>query len=160
MTPLTYRAAEASDAPALSDLAHRALQPHVLPGWTRHAIERLLSENSETALREFLPTAGFAYVCVEPGTLVGFIAAKSPRVLSLLVVDPLHQRRGIGSRLLDLMLAFVAQHAPEVSVVEVNATEYSLPFYRRRGFYPLSEFIDYDGCRFARLGFWRENPLG
>ena len=75
----TYRKAELSDVPALSKLAHRALQPHA--------------------------------------------------------------------------------HAPEVSAVEVNATEYSIPFYRRQGFHPLSGFIDYEGCRFARLGDWRKNPL-
>ena len=57
------------------------------------------------------------------------------------------------------MLQHLRRAAPDVSVVEVNATEYSLPFYRRFGFYPLSEFIEFDGCRFARLGYWRRNPL-
>lgn len=155
----TYRAAEVSDAAALSQLARRALQPYALPGWTGPAIERLLNENSETALRGSLPEATFAHVCSESGSVVGFIASKSPRLVGLLVVDPLHQRRGIGSRLLETMFEFVAEHAPEVSVVEINATQYSLPFYRRHGFHPLSEFIDHDGCRFARLGFWRKNPL-
>jgi GNAT superfamily N-acetyltransferase len=155
----TYRAAEVPDAPALSQLARRALQPYALPGWTRPAIERLLNGNSETALRDSLPKAAFAHVGLESGSVVGFIASASPRLVGLLVVDPLHQRHGIGSRLLEAMFEFVAVHAPEVSIVEINATQYSLPFYRHHGFYPLSEFIDHDGCRFARLGYWRNNPL-
>ena len=155
----TYRKAEASDAPALSKLARRALQPYALPGWSDHAIQRLLDENSESALRDFVPTAAFVHLCVESDSVVGFIANKVPRLVSLLVVDPDRQRHGIGSRLLASMFDFVAAHAPEVSVVEVNATEYSVPFYRRHGFHPLSGFIDYEGCRFARLGYWRKNPL-
>lgn len=155
----TYRKAEVSDAPALSRLAHRALQPHALPGWSDHAVRRLLDENSETALRDFVSAAAFVHVCVESDSVVGFIANKVPRLVSLLVVDPDRQRQGIGSRLLASMVDFVATHAPEVSVVEANATEYSIPFYRRHGFYPLSGFIDYEGCRFARLGYWRKNPL-
>lgn len=154
-----YRNAEPADVPALSQLAHRALQPHALPGWTDHAIQRLLDENSESALRAFLPNAAFVHVCVESDSIVGFIGNKLPRLVSLLVVHPIRQRRGVGSRLLTSMFDFVAAHAPEVSVVEVNATEYSLPFYRQNAFYPLSGFIDYEGCRFARLGYWRKNPL-
>jgi len=69
------------------------------------------------------------------------------------------QRQGIGSRLVERKLAHVSVAAPEISVVEVNATEYSLPFYRRHGFYPISEFIDFEGCRFMRLAYWRRNPL-
>ena len=154
-----YRKAELSDVPALSKLAHRALQPHALPGWTGYAIQRLLDENSESALRDFVSAAAFVQVCVESDSVVGFIANKVPRLVSLLVIDPDRQRQGIGSRLVASMFDFVAAHAPEVSVVEVNATEYSIPFYRRQGFHPLSGFIDYEGCRFARLGYWRKNPL-
>jgi hypothetical protein len=87
----TYRAAEVSDAPAISQLARRALQPHVLPGWTGPAIERLLNENSEIAVRDFLPETAFAHVSLESGSVVGFITSKLPRLVSLLVVDPLHQ---------------------------------------------------------------------
>ena len=106
-----------SDAPALSRLAHRALQAHALPGWSDGAIQRLLDENSESALRDFVPAAAFVHLCVEADSIVGFIANKVPRLVSLLVVDPDRQRQGIGSRLLASMFDFVAAHAPEVSVV-------------------------------------------
>lgn len=159
MAARTYRDANLSDVPALSELARRALQPYALPGWSGRAIQRLLDENGEAALRELLPNAAFAHVCVESDAVVGFVASRLPRLVSLLIVDPGRQRQGIGSRLLQAMLEFVTVRAPDVSVVEINATEYSLPFYRRQGFYPLSDFIDYDGCRFARLGYWRKNPL-
>jgi ribosomal protein S18 acetylase RimI-like enzyme len=155
----TFRPAESSDAESISRLAHRALQPRTLPGWTGAAVERLLEGNSEPSLREHLKASAFSEVCVVRGSIVGFMTSKLPRLISLLVVDPAFQRQGIGSRLLERKLAHVSSAAPEISVVEVNATEYSLAFYRRHGFYPVSELIDFDGCRFVRLAYWRKNPL-
>lgn len=157
MTDDTYRRAKLSDAPALSNLARRALQPHALAGWTDYAIRRLLDENSESALCDCVSAAAFVHLCVESDSVVAFIANKVPRLVSLLVVDPDRQRQGIGSRLGATMLDFAGTHAPDVSVVEVNATEYSVPSIA--GTASLSSFIDYEGCRFARLGCWRKNPL-
>lgn len=88
-----------------------------------------------------------------------FISCKSLRFLNLLVVDPRAQHRGIGSQLMKRMLDYITEVAPDLSVVEVNATPHSLPFYRRLGFYPLSEFIEFEAGHFARLGYWRKNSL-
>jgi ribosomal protein S18 acetylase RimI-like enzyme len=155
----SYRPAHEADAEPISAIVHRALLPHTLPGWTAAAVERLLGENSPQSLREYLTKAPFAHVCVNAGSIVGFITSKKSRLVSLLVVDPAFQRLGVGSQLMSHMLEHVAAAAAEISVVEVNATEYSLPFYRRCGFYPISEFIEFEGCRFARLAYWRKNPL-
>ncbi len=155
----SYRPAEGADAESISDLVQAALLPHTLPGWTADAVAHLYSENSPQALRERFTEAAFTRVCVNEGVIVGFIQCKRSRLLGLLAVHPSLQRSGIGSQLLQCMLVHVADAAPDISVVEVNATEYSLPFYRRRGFYPLSEFIEHEGCRFVRLGYWRKNPL-
>lgn len=138
-------------------LAQRAL-PDKLPGWSPAAVSSLLAKASVDALREHIESAAFTHVSVAGDSVVGFILCRNLRFLNLLVVDPSFQRLGIGSRLIHSMLRHVADAAPELSVVEVNATEYSLPFYRRLGFYPLSEFLEFDGCRFMRLGYWRRNP--
>ena len=159
MNNLSHRAADPSDAASISALVADALIPATLPGWTAQSVASLLAKASASGLRDNIREAAFAHVVVEAGTIVGFILAKQVRFINLVVVAPSVQRLGIGSQLVKLMLSGVADTAPDVSVVEVNATEHSFPFYRRLGFYPLSEFIEYDGCRFARLGYWRRNPL-
>lgn len=49
--------------------------------------------------------------------------------------------------------------APDQSSVEVNATEYSAPFYHRIGFYPISGWVEQGGCRYMRMAYWRLSPL-
>jgi ribosomal protein S18 acetylase RimI-like enzyme len=159
VTNRSYRPAEESDGPVISAVVNRALPAETLPGWTPEAISSLLAKASPEAMRKHIGEAAFAHVALDHESIVGFILCKHSRFLNLLVVEPTLQRQGIGSHLIRRMLQQLANAAPELSVVEVNATEYSLPFYRRLGFYPLSEFIEFDGCRFARLGHWRKNPL-
>jgi len=148
-----------SDAESVSELVQRALLPHTLPGWTSAAVAHLFDENSPQSVRDRLKEAAFSQVCSSAGFIVGFIICKKSRLLSLLAVDPVVQRQGIGSQLIQCMLAHIAEGTPDISVVEVNATEYSLPFYRQHNFFPISEFIEFEGCRFIRLGYWRKNPL-
>jgi len=155
----SYRSAERADAMAISALVKDALLPETLPGWTSEAVSGLLAKASPEAMIEHIGRAAFAHVSVDERRVVGFILCTSWRFLNLLVVEPSLQRQGIGSHLVKLLLRQLADAAPDLSVVEVNATRYSLPFYRRLGFYPLREFIEFDGCKFARLGYWRKNPL-
>ncbi len=155
----SYRPAVESDAESISELVKRALLPNTLPGWTRAAVDHLFEENSPQALREHVREVPFAHVCENLDSVVGLIISKNSRLLSLLAVDASHQRCGIGSQLVQHFLSHIAEKAPDLSVAEVNATEYSFPFYRQRGFYPISDFLEYEGCRFVRMGYWRKNPL-
>lgn len=155
----TFRAAEGPDAQQVSALVQQTFVAPTLPGWTAAAVEKLFAENSPEALRSRFETAAFAHVCVSDGLVVGHVNYKLPRLISLLVVHPSFQRLGVGSQLLEQALMQIAAAAPEISVVEISATEYSVPFYRRRAFYPISELIEFEGCRFVRMAFWRKSPL-
>ena len=159
LNQVTFRVAERSDAKQVSDLVQRTFLPPTLPGWTAAAVEKLFGASSPEAFVSRFESAAFAYVCVSDGLVVGHINCKLPRLISLLVVHPSFQRLGVGSQLLERALLHIENVTPEISVVEVNATEYSIPFYRRRAFYPISELIDFEGCRFVRMAFWRKSPL-
>ena len=154
-----YRSPSPSDAEAVSAMIQRVFGPAVLPGWTPDAVAKLLAAAEPQSLRAKFTNAFFAEVCVGAEVPHGFIMSAAPRLLNLVVVEPTSQRHGIGTALLQHLLRHISATAAEVSVVEVNATEHSVPFYRGHGFYPLSQFIDHDGCRFMRMGFWRKSPL-
>ena len=127
MSRLAFRSAEGPDAQGVAELVQLTFLPPTLPGWTAAAVEKLFQENSPEALSGRFETAAFAHVCVCDGLVVGYIDSKLPRLLSLLVVHPSFQRHGIGSQLLERAFEHIQTAAPEVSVVEVNATEYSIP---------------------------------
>jgi ribosomal protein S18 acetylase RimI-like enzyme len=156
---LTFRPAELRDTHAISSLARSNILPATLPGWTTAAVNRLFDDSSPQAIGAHLENAIFSHVCIADGFIAGYINCKSPRLINLLVVSPSVQRSGIGSSLLAQALKHIATTASDVTVVEVTATEYSLPFYRRHSFYPISELIELDGRRLIRMAFWRKNPL-
>ncbi len=62
---------------------------------------------------------------------------------------PTHQRRGVGARLMDRVIAYLQGHAPDKAFVGVFAAEGTLPFYERYGFnvYP------------ALTGMFRVTPI-
>src|SRR6185437_10183193 len=98
-----------------------ALLPGTLPGWTSEAVSGLLAKASPEAMIEHIGRAAFAHVSVDERRVVGFILCTSWRFLNLLVVEPSLQRQGIGSHLVKLLFQQLADAAPDLSVVEVNA---------------------------------------
>ena len=127
-TSTSYRPAEALDGTAISTLVKRSLTTETLPGWTPKAISSLLAKVAPEAMREEIAKATFAYIASDHRAIVGYILAKRSRFLNLVAVEPSLQRRGIGSHLVRRMLEHVNHADPDLSVVEVNATEYSLLF--------------------------------
>lgn len=83
------------------------------------------------------------------GQLVGFVMlaeitdAHPEPYLWRLLIDRRHQRRGIGDRVLDLVLEqCTAWNAPSLLVSWVDGVGSPRPFYERRGFVPTGEIID------------------
>lgn len=83
------------------------------------------------------------------GELVGFVMlaeitdAHPEPYLWRLMIDRHHQRRRIGDRALDLVLAQCrAWSAPSVLVSWVDGVGSPRPFYERRGFVPTGEIVD------------------
>jgi len=54
------------------------------------------------------------------------------------IVAPDHQRRGIGTRMMDKVMAYVGAHARHNSIVGLMAAKGKEPFYLRYGFAPMT----------------------
>lgn len=51
-----------------------------------------------------------------------------------IVVDPGHQRRGVGTKILDALLKHLSEAAPKQAFVGLFAAKGSIQFYERYGF--------------------------
>ncbi|MBZ0296490.1 MAG: GNAT family N-acetyltransferase [Anaerolineae bacterium] len=56
-----------------------------------------------------------------------------------IAVDPAHQKRGVGTRIMQALMAHVDAHAPDQSFVGLFAAEGTPAFYRQYGFEMYSE---------------------
>lgn len=116
--PLTLRKLEAADLPAITEIAKRSLIFDPI-------VEEVIAEKTVAAPDRF-PDLGL--VAEEDGSMVGFVqgacgigASDLHRgYIRLMAVDPQHQRRGVGSKLLvELENRLRERGATEVSVMDV-----------------------------------------
>ena len=71
-----------------------------------------------------------------------------------LIVAPDHQRRGIGTRLMDKAMAYVRTHASHNSIVGLMSAKGKEPFYLRYGF----TMRPNDAFGAGMTLFWQETP--
>ncbi len=86
--------------------------------------------------------AGRLFVAEVAGRAVGFALLEEvdglPH-LEELSVHPEHGRRGLGGRLLELVCAWAARHAPAITLSTFRELAWNGPFYARHGFRVLEE---------------------
>ncbi len=100
----------------------------------------------EARWRAFLPDSGVALGAFEAGRLVG-IATLRRRVqpgtdqLEALFVDRAHRRRGVGSLLIDRVVALARDGGARTLYVSATPSESAVGSYRSRGFMPTDDPI-------------------
>lgn len=81
----------------------------------------------------------------ESGEMVGVIALKHGKHISMLFIDPAYHRKGIAT-------ALVAQvFADYQGTITVNSSPYAIPFYHRIGFQNQANEQVIDGIRFTPM---------
>ena len=112
-----------------------------IPNWEEYINLRLaagLSRKSEAAAKAGLPNTLFA-VCVRAeGELIGMGRVIGDGGCNFDIVDmavhPDHQRRGIGYRIMDMLMRYVRDVAPETAYVSLLADDWAPALYRKFGF--------------------------
>ncbi len=153
-TSFVIRAANESDTLAVSPLIRSAFTPETVPGWATAAIQSVHESNNEAALATTFSNAALARVALVETHVAGYICFEKPHLLSIVAVDPRHQRRGIASALIEDAIAAIDQAHPELEVLQVSATELSQPLYAKHGFYPISPMLNVAERRFIRMAKW------
>ena len=112
-----------------------------IPAWEEYIDLRLaagLSRKSEAAAKAGLPNTLFA-VCVRTeNELIGMGRVIGDGGCNFDIVDmavhPDHQRRGIGYRIMEMLMQFVHDVAPETAYVSLLADDWAPALYRKFGF--------------------------
>jgi predicted GNAT family N-acyltransferase len=151
---LKFRSDFPNEADELSRLVVDTFTTETTPGWNDVALARLHHENRPQALAKSLANAAFYEICSIGDEFIGVVLCAKPHLLSMIAVRDTMRGRGIGRQLVEHFIDFADREFPDNEMLQVNATTYSAPFYKRLGFYPISEPIDFDGCRFIRMAFW------
>lgn len=69
------------------------------------------------------------------------------------IVDPNYQRQGIGTQMMDRVMAYIGDHAAQNSIIGLMAAHGKESFYERYGF--VRRPIDRLGCGMTR--FWQSD---
>jgi GNAT superfamily N-acetyltransferase len=144
-TPVEVRLLDASDSiEELTDLLHRAYAPLAVMGF------RYVATHQDAArTRQRVGGGRECYVAVQDGRIVGTVTFRNasltrgcpwydrPDVCSFgqFAVEPPLQRRGIGSRLMDVCeRRAVETGAAELALDTAEGADHLIDLYRRRGF--------------------------
>ena len=151
---ICYRPASSEDARGIAALISAVFVSAYVPGWGAEALESVHDENSETLLRAALPVTAYQRVAMRADKVVAYIHFSKPHLLAIMAVSPELQGQGLGSRLIVAALAEINTLHPDVEVLQVSATERSMPFYAKHGFYPISPMLNVMDRRFVRMALW------
>ena len=87
----------------------------------------------------------------EDDFMVGVCAIREMRQVELLYVDAQYHRLGIGSSLLKKAVMDTKEIALDMNQLRVNASPYSVPFFKAMGFEAAGEMQEMDGLKFLPM---------
>lgn len=93
----------------------------------------------------------------EDDFMVGVCAIREMRQVELLYVDAQYHRLGIGTSLLKKAVMDTKEIALDMDRISVNASPYSVPFFKAMGFEEVGELQEIDGLKFQHMtvqGLW------
>jgi predicted GNAT family N-acyltransferase len=122
--------------------------------WEPTAQQWFLVQSSPELLAEKLRVATFASGAFAAGQMVGFLLMPTPTLLGMLFVDPQWLRQGVARTLWEGARNHIESSLPTVKTIELNASPYSVAFYRSVGFVPISAEFKREGCRATRMACW------
>jgi predicted N-acetyltransferase YhbS len=129
------RRAMTADAGGISRAVTRALRETNARDYPPHIIARLVASFSPERVAVQIASR-IAYVALSEGVIVG-TASLSDNVIKTVFVDPDHQGKGLGAKLMDIVERAARDRG--IAVLSVPSSITALGFYARLGFVPVRE---------------------
>ena len=140
----------------VSDLVTTTFRRDVAPLYTQEGIREFLSYANPGALQERQSRDHMILVASQDKSIVGVLELRDASHLSLLFVETMHQRQGVGRLLVNEALRFIQAHHPETQEITVNSSPNAVEAYQRFGFQVRSELQVKNGIGFVPMTL----PLG
>ena len=141
--PIAVEPATAADAEAISRVIGRTLRETNARDYPAKVIETLVEVFSPERIAAYIADRN-VYVASVGGRIVGTASLQSS-VVRAVFVDPGHQKRGVGAKLMDTVERLA--RARSNAAVTVNSSLTALGFYQKRGYVALGERLHGDGDR-------------
>ena len=151
---ICYRPASTEDARGIAALVSAVFVSANVPGWSAEALSSVRDENAEMLLQAALPLSAYQRVAISGDKVVAYINFSKPHLLAIMAVSSELRAQGLGSRLIVDAVAHIDTSHPDVEVLQVSATERSMSFYAKHGFYPICPMLNVMDRRFVRMALW------
>lgn len=134
-------------------LAWKTFLKYEASDYTREGVESFRDFITDSALyRMFLAGSYELIVAMEGKRMIGMITARGGGHVSLLFVDEIYHRKGVGRALMQYLCNYLLTEVG-VSKVTVNAAPYGLGFYHKLGFRDTGLEMQQDGIRYTPMEF-------
>jgi ribosomal protein S18 acetylase RimI-like enzyme len=153
---IKIRLMEPGEEAVVSDLVTSTFQHDVAPLYAQEGIREFLSYADPSALQDRQSRDHIILVASQDESIVGVLELRDYCHVSLLFVETLHQRQGVGRLLVNEALRFIKTHHPETQEVTVNSSPNAVEAYKRFGFQVRGKLQIKNGIRFVPMTL----PLG
>lgn len=128
------RKAKADDWENAMELAFRTFLKYEAMEYGPVGIRNFAEFVTDQSLKKmFLQGNYLLFVAVKEEEIIGLISLRSGNHISLLFVDEMYHRRGVGTALMKYLRAYMLFHTKQKKLT-VNAAPYAIPFYHKIGF--------------------------
>ena len=148
----------ASEIPSACELVERVFRENVAPLYSDEGISEFLSYCVTDELASRIESGSIGAIARCDGRIVGLIEIKQLSHIALLFVDTAFHGRGVGRKLFNAALEFLAERNPELEKLTVNSSPNSVGFYERLGFGPTGEETTTNGIRYLPMARSMRSP--
>ena len=141
---------------AVSNLVTSTFQRYVAPLYAQEGIREFLSYATPSALQDRQARNHVVLVASQNESIVGILELRDHCHISLLFVEAMHQRKGIGRLLVSEAVQLIRANHPIASEVTVNSSPNALEAYKCFGFQVKGELQVKNGIVFVPMSL----PLG
>ena len=135
----------------VSDLVTSTFQHDVAPLYSQEGIGEFLSYANPAALATRQARNHVVFVASQDESIVGMIEVRDYCHVSMLFIEPMHHRKGVGLLLMNEALKLIKTHNPEAGEVTINSSPNAVEAYKHFGFQVTGELQVRNGIGFVPM---------